>query len=129
VDELVEEGKPFEADVVPGVEHDDNNEEEECKYLRYCTTMLPDEYLAEEKRVWLLTREMELVLFEPSRPLKPRHESPLIRCFFGCESLVGSCTNSNCLCYNSIAGHGQMLRIVGLASGLVGMYFLTVSCR
>ena len=26
VDELVEEGSPFEADVVPGVEHADNNE-------------------------------------------------------------------------------------------------------
>jgi hypothetical protein len=26
VDELVEEGNPFEADVVPGVEHADNNE-------------------------------------------------------------------------------------------------------
>ena len=45
------------------------------------------------------------------------------------RGLVGTCTNSNCLCYNSIAGHGQMLRVVGLASGLVGMYFLTVSCR
>ena len=26
VDELVEEGNPFEADVVPGVEHADNDE-------------------------------------------------------------------------------------------------------
>jgi hypothetical protein len=36
---------------VPGVEHADNNEEEERTqtHLRYCTTMLPDEYLAEEK--------------------------------------------------------------------------------
>jgi hypothetical protein len=31
--------------------------------------MLPDEY-PEERRVWLLTGEMQLVLFEPS---KPRH--------------------------------------------------------
>jgi len=49
VDELVEEGNPFEGDVVPGGEHADNNEEEEWTHLRYCTTMFPDEYLAEGK--------------------------------------------------------------------------------
>jgi hypothetical protein len=47
---LVEEGNPFETDVVAGVEHADNNEnEEEWTHLRYRTTMLPDEYLAEQK--------------------------------------------------------------------------------
>ena len=49
VDELVEEGNPFEGDVAPGGEHADNNEEEEWTHLRYCTTMFPDEYLAEGK--------------------------------------------------------------------------------
>jgi hypothetical protein len=34
-----------------------------------------------------------------------------------------------CYNYNQHLGHGQMLRIVELASGRVGMYFLTVSCR
>ena len=38
-------------------------------------------------------------------------------------------THQSIVCYNLHAGHGQMLRIVGLASGFVGMYFLTVSCR
>jgi hypothetical protein len=33
------------------------------------------------------------------------------------RGLVGTCTNSNCLCYNSFTGHGQMLRVVGLALG------------
>jgi hypothetical protein len=27
-------------------------------------------------------------------------------------SNLGNCTDLNCLCYNSIAGHGQMLRVV-----------------
>jgi hypothetical protein len=68
VDELVEEGNPFEGDVAPGGEHADNNEEEEWTHLRYCTTMFPDEYLAEEKWVWLRKRTTEWVLFEPNRP-------------------------------------------------------------
>ena len=40
-----------------------------------------------------------------------------------------SLTDQSLLCYNLHAGHGQILRIVGLASALVEMYFLTVSCR
>src|SRR5258708_3121068 len=67
----------------------------------------------------LLTEKMELVFFEPTRPRKPRHESPLDKVVFPLRDrgLVGTCTNSNCLCYNSFTGHGQMLRIVGLALG------------
>jgi len=42
VDELVDEGNPFEADVVPGVEHADKQEKKRSGYgLRYCTTMAP----------------------------------------------------------------------------------------
>src|SRR5580700_969078 len=33
---------------------------------------------------------MELVLFEPSRPHKPRYESPSIKCGFRCESSAWS---------------------------------------
>jgi len=38
-------------------------------------------------------------------------------------------TEKEGVCYNSHAGHGQMLRVVGLARELNGMHFLTVSCR
>jgi hypothetical protein len=42
VDELVDEGNPFGADVVPGVEHADKQEKKRSGYgLRYCTTMAP----------------------------------------------------------------------------------------
>jgi hypothetical protein len=43
VDELVDEGNPFEADVVPGVEHADkqDNKKRSGYGLRYCTTMAP----------------------------------------------------------------------------------------
>jgi len=42
VDELVDEGNPFEADVAPGVEHADQQEKKRSGYgLRYCTTMAP----------------------------------------------------------------------------------------
>jgi hypothetical protein len=33
------------------------------------------------------------------------------------------------VCYNQNVGHGQMLRVVGLALGTGWQYFLTVSCR
>lgn len=47
------------------------------------------------------------------------------RGFFGRLSL----TDQTMLWYNLHAGHGQMLRVVGLPVRSVGMYFLTVSCR
>jgi hypothetical protein len=44
------ERNPFETDVVIRVEHTDNDEKKRSTHkVRYCTTMLPDEYLAEEK--------------------------------------------------------------------------------
>jgi hypothetical protein len=59
-------------------------------------------------------------------------------CFVKKEPILGagrhrsglqSYTDLNSLCYNSFSGHGHMLRVVGLASGTGGTYFLTVSCR
>ena len=54
---------------------------------------------------------MELVLFEPSRPHKPALRIPLdkVRLPLREFGLVGACTNSNCLCYNSFTGQGQLL--------------------
>jgi hypothetical protein len=43
-------GTRLRPDVVPGVEHADKHEKKRSGYsLRYCTTMLPDESLAEQK--------------------------------------------------------------------------------
>ena len=56
--------------------------------MRYCTKMLPDEYLGEEKRVWLLTGEMELVLSSLADRAN-RATSPSIKCGFRCESSAG----------------------------------------
>jgi hypothetical protein len=38
-------------------------------------------------------------------------------------------THQSIVCYNQHAGHGQMLRVAGLASGTGWKDFLTVSCR
>jgi len=94
---------------VTGVEHTDNKERRGAPTdATYCTTMRPDECPEEEKSVRILTGETELVL-RAEQTTNPRHESPSIRCCFGCESLVGSCTNSNCVCYNPFTGQGQLL--------------------
>ena len=50
MDELVDEGNPFRADVVPGVEHADKQDKKRSGYgLRYRTTMAPGRILAEQK--------------------------------------------------------------------------------
>ena len=53
--------------------------------------------------MWLLTGEMQFVLFEPSRPRKVALGIPLDEVLFPLRERgwVGACTDLNCLCYNS----------------------------